>query len=570
MPRRPSSASAAILLALLAAGCQDYNFNPVGHCLIQPGSERVTLSDLATADILFVVDDSGSMESEQQALAANFEKFVNVLTQTNAERVQEGLAPLDFHIAITSTSVYQATNSGFCRSDCQDSTGGLACCAGAGLPVVRDPVFCSSDAECGTGNTCKLGCTSPAGQPGYGGDFVCCTPSNVVELRDPVPCTEADAQCGVVRDHFRGTMGGTSCVAGVATPGAPYPQGDFVAASGNPRVISFGKDLYPATGPDQAAIASRIAEFQENIVVGTCGSGTEQGLEASRLALQKALKQAGLTQPAGAEGWPHQDAKLVVVYVGDEDDCSAPSDDPVYDASKCATDTTKRFPLQEYVDFFLGLGRPFSAAVIESTNPTDPTTPQVCCASSSGGCDGSETPGTRFVTYANDLVSRQVDVVEGSICADFGTLLGQVAELVKPPNTLTLPTMPVASEVTVLRIVAEGGLTRKTCNGPAPATMTFDQAVAAGYDWWFVAGSSGTAPTTLSQYVYINHGTRSCEANPGETYSADYLGVVPEGGVASAAECAQVLGGAEANWTWEAVPGLTRDGTTQLGTCICQ
>ena len=49
----------------------------------------------------------------------------------------------------------------------------------------------------------------------------------------------------------------------------------------------------------------------------------EQHFEAGRLAVEKAL--AG-TQPGVAAGeWPHAGAKLVVVWVGDEDDCSNPN-----------------------------------------------------------------------------------------------------------------------------------------------------------------------------------------------------------------------------------------------------
>jgi hypothetical protein len=50
-------------------------------------------------DILFVVDDSGSMAEEQDNLATNFPMFANVL---NAYEVEAGL-PLDYRVAITTT-----------------------------------------------------------------------------------------------------------------------------------------------------------------------------------------------------------------------------------------------------------------------------------------------------------------------------------------------------------------------------------------------------------------------------------------------------------------------------------
>ena len=105
MTRRSSRLAPLALVAL--AGCQDYNFSPVNQCLIQPGTERVTLSDISTADILFVVDDSGSMGGEQRSLQQSFGAFVTNLRSTNQVRVQNGLEPIDFHIAITTTSVFQ-------------------------------------------------------------------------------------------------------------------------------------------------------------------------------------------------------------------------------------------------------------------------------------------------------------------------------------------------------------------------------------------------------------------------------------------------------------------------------
>jgi hypothetical protein len=50
-------------------------------------------------DILFVVDNSGSMEEEQQNLAANFPMFVNIIENY----VTSAGSHLDYHIAVTTT-----------------------------------------------------------------------------------------------------------------------------------------------------------------------------------------------------------------------------------------------------------------------------------------------------------------------------------------------------------------------------------------------------------------------------------------------------------------------------------
>ena len=47
IPRVMSRRALALaLVAAVATGCNDYTFSPVGHCLIQPGSVHVKLSDV--------------------------------------------------------------------------------------------------------------------------------------------------------------------------------------------------------------------------------------------------------------------------------------------------------------------------------------------------------------------------------------------------------------------------------------------------------------------------------------------------------------------------------------------
>jgi hypothetical protein len=199
----------------------------------------------------------------------------------------------------------------------------------------------------------------------------------------------------------------------------------------------------------------------------------------------------------------------------------------------------------------------------------------------------------------SQLRSSEADVVAGSICdPDFGTLLGRIAEIVKPPSGLFLPSQPADGDVTVLRIATADGKTRKTCKGPAPAEWTAAQAAGPAtpecpdcpYDWWFTATREQVTdaqkdPTAASPYVYINHDTNSCEASPGETYSAEYIGRLPDNGCtgtgATEAEakqaaddsCVAMLGGRPGDWTCFA--GASGDGACAaptgavVGTCLC-
>jgi len=59
------------------------------------GSGDAPVFDALKMDILFVIDNSGSMSQEQTNLVANFPQFVSVLEASN----------LDYRVAVTTTSV---------------------------------------------------------------------------------------------------------------------------------------------------------------------------------------------------------------------------------------------------------------------------------------------------------------------------------------------------------------------------------------------------------------------------------------------------------------------------------
>jgi hypothetical protein len=529
----------AVLSLAVLAGCQNYNFNPAGHCIIQPGSTTFTLADLSSADVLFVVDDSGSMAAKQQSLASNFGEFIKALNAINVERIGKNLDPIDFHLAITTSSVFEDNTV----SDSSTTT-----------------------AKCGSDGLCLIG--RPRDNPTASFQYVC-TPGE---------------DCGDLSKNFR-----ADCPGGAK----PYPQGDFVAASGNPKVLHFEKALYKdangasGTRAQTDAIDALIAQFKQNVAVGTCGSGQEQHLEAGRKAIFKA------THGQQTEGnWPHENAKMVVVFVGDEDDCSNPDnstnsivstninkpgeDGCTADAQK-PIDQQRLYKVAGYVDFFTGLAfsngkkRPLGAAFIASA--TDPACGQTnlgagctaaICTYNGGTCSGNcggYAASTRLLAVADGLRSSGADLVVGSVCdSQFGTILANIGNLLKPPNTLKLKTTPADREVTLLRITDPTGKQRKVCNGPAPAGDT-----TGAFDWWFVASETSTTPTGPSQLVYINHATGNCELNQGETYSAEYLGMVPEGGCTSSADCAAKLGGTQDKWSCTAkpeTPGVP-------GTCLC-
>ncbi len=81
-----------LLALLLLAGCQDYLFDQVCPEAIRESSVIVPAAKPTPADILFVVDNSGSMADEQENLAANFDRFISQIAGAG-----------DYHIAVVTT-----------------------------------------------------------------------------------------------------------------------------------------------------------------------------------------------------------------------------------------------------------------------------------------------------------------------------------------------------------------------------------------------------------------------------------------------------------------------------------
>jgi hypothetical protein len=205
----------------LVAGCQDYLFNQVCPEAIRESSiERAALTP-TPADILFVVDNSGSMADEQMNLGANFDRFINQIAGNG-----------DYHIGVVSTD--------------QLSMGGER----EGLQN-----FVFSDQY-----------------------------PNVLTNFSNSACTEI-----------------------------PIAHGCFRGPDPSRRIIDS----------NTMDSATQISVFNQNVNIGSCGTGTEQGLKS----MISALNQANGCNT----GFLRRDANLVVVLVSDEQD---------------ADDT----PIQQYVE----------------------------------------------------------------------------------------------------------------------------------------------------------------------------------------------------------------------------
>jgi hypothetical protein len=567
---------AALALAASLVACNNYQFNPAGSCILQPGSTSVALPRTSSADFLFVVDDSPSMDPKQAGLAASFQDFIQRVVDVNVGRASRGLEPIDFQIAVTTSSIFNATPL---ATAC---VGGSSCCQTSSCTDVASCVRGTTQG-CSGGQVCVNDfVVDPTGTWVGGLQARCCTASACTAGS----CSPGD-RCASLETSY--TLD-AFCTPGLATAGEPYPAGRFVAAPGNPKVLAFPKALDWAswtTATPDPRLTRLVQQFQQNVQVGSCGSGEEQHLEAGYQAL--ALAASGGQPGLGGATFPRASAKLVVVYVGDEDDCSNPAGAPLGmpvgtpGADACVLDkhlpaaSQREYPVSRYAKLFHTM-RQFqrvadvAAAFIVSAvrcaagsyAPADscagpagcPVTPPASCAPPAGVCGGAYAAGERFFALADLLKADGITVVEGTVCdayppASFGPVLAAIADLARPPAVLELPSLPAARAITNVRITDASGATVLTCRP--------------GVDWCFVDCASQSACLTsgTSQCIAIDHTTGQCEANPGQTYWADYLGMVPAGGCATASDCATALGGPPGNWSCVIEQGMAR------GTCAC-
>ncbi|RME19690.1 MAG: hypothetical protein D6806_17855 [Deltaproteobacteria bacterium] len=100
MCRKKTALLMTAAVALLATGCDEARF-----VQRRPPGTRVDVFEQASVpvlDVLWVVDNSASMQDEQQALAENFQSFFSYLEETGA----------DYHIGVTSTDIYNPEHQG--------------------------------------------------------------------------------------------------------------------------------------------------------------------------------------------------------------------------------------------------------------------------------------------------------------------------------------------------------------------------------------------------------------------------------------------------------------------------
>src|SRR5690606_14434297 len=116
----------ATALAVLA-GCPSRDVSAVDPNQAKEGQAKIPVSVNRDIDILFVVDDSGSMDQEQQALADNFPEFIRVL-----ESLEGGLP--NVHLGVISSNVGTGP----------EGLGGSACSGNGDNGILQVPAGCQA------------------------------------------------------------------------------------------------------------------------------------------------------------------------------------------------------------------------------------------------------------------------------------------------------------------------------------------------------------------------------------------------------------------------------------------
>lgn len=401
---------ATLVLAALA-GCASCDHVPAGavtdcNAQIVPGG--------AATDLLFVIDDSGSMREEQDALASNLGTFIDQLLGSPIA--------LDVHVGVTNTSV--------------------------------------EDYAVVAGTTTGYG-RLVSGFPGAPG-----TPYP----QGTLVAIQQDAQGAGLPGEF---MWGTA-----------YDPAHVTSAWGGPRLLASGA----------TAAADLARDFKANVRQGTWGSSREQPLSAMRRALQK----AGCPGPNC--GFLRDGARLAVVILTDEDDCSGPFSSVITNDTVCHDPAYWGYldPLSDYADYLdttVG-GKPIVAVIAGYDG--SPLVPTVCSGSAYGTATSAYSKPSRLDAFLSVLDPASATsavtsrTVKASICRPFAQALLDIAQAIIP-QTMPLRQSPQDYRMMAVAVQHASGVTQ-----PCPVALA-GTAEAAGAGAIYTPAPPGGLPSLTFQ-----------------------------------------------------------------------
>lgn len=169
------------------------------------------------------------------------------------------------------------------------------------------------------------------------------------------------------------------------------------------------------------------------------GSGFEKGLWAAKEALFP-YDQGGQSGEGGWNaGFLRDDARLAIVFVSDEDDCSEDGQVDMVKADECYTRYSELRPVSDYVNDYYSLKRRDSDVVVSSIVGPVGLEQDDPCAVASG-------EGKRYLTATSAM-----NGVAGSIClSDFSDILNRMGlEAASKSSVFRLSREPVVSTLTL-------------------------------------------------------------------------------------------------------------------------
>jgi hypothetical protein len=269
------------------------------------------------------------------------------------------------------------------------------------------------------------------------------------------------------------TVNGTtrkSYAAGPST-GVPFPAGALVAIKTRPDgtgiqgALVYDPNLYPQAGGwggnrilDKGA-PTLAADFKANVLMGLDGSGKEQPFRAARLALSDRLLDTN-------QGFLRDGARLAVVFLTDEDDCSDSSDPRATSNDQCHDKAVKNAnpPILDTVDdfaaFLLGpVGGQVREVTVGAIGGFDPATLAPSCGDAllckNTACRTAFDEGDRFAALATALGGTRTQL--GSICdASFRNTLIRFATSLAP-SSLPLSGVPADFRMLVVAVTKADG-----------------------------------------------------------------------------------------------------------------
>jgi hypothetical protein len=406
-----------------------------GAAAVTPEPDGPVSCRTPDVDLLFVIDNSGSMAEEQQKLALKLPELLGILATGNhdGKRSVEG-EPTDFTPAQTLHVGVISTDLGINLAPAIESCGGASY-----EPTAPDPANTTASVRSMALNGVRLD------RP-FGDDGMLLTSTDV-------------AEAGIWARPFGTTF---------ATPVTPVVEPDPSCANVRPS----GPYLEYTPGDrfeDTQQAFSCIAKLGKN------GCGLEQQLESMLKALTPSRASTDFSRgtrgqgsaPGANAGFLRDDAILVVVVVSDEEDCSIPDESsdlfnrnsavfrPGDINTRCGKPENQRFlrPVQRYIDGLRALkseqnqeriivatitglplakdldgaaahhGRAELEAILarqdmqfsvrSSSISTSDEEPVPTCISAQG--DGSAAPGRRFLELAQGF---GYNGIAASICED--------------------------------------------------------------------------------------------------------------------------------------------------------